>query len=153
MPTAEYIKVILDNFLGQHFGAIDPRFHQYEFPSQAASFALDISFPGQRRSIQEQGCTNLAGEDGLKEVIAMAATCECEDPRDRAFGTLALIDWQGQQAIQPDYRRSRLQVAMEVMTRINDMSIPVSTADALSLANAFGVGVGEREKLFAETTS
>ncbi|RMX73554.1 hypothetical protein D0869_13485 [Hortaea werneckii] len=103
MPNAEYIKVILDNFLGQHFGAIDPQFHQYEFPSQAAIFALDISFPGQRRSIQEQVYTNLASEDGLKEVIAMAATCECEDPRDRAFGTLALIDWQGQQAIRPDY--------------------------------------------------
>lgn len=66
MPTAEHIKVILDNILGQHFGAIDPRFHQYEFPSEAASFAIDISFAGQRRSIQEQGYTNLAGEDGLK---------------------------------------------------------------------------------------
>lgn len=153
MLTAEYIKVILDNFLGQHFGAIDPQFHQYESPSQAASFALDISFAGRRRSLQEQGYTNLAGENGLKEVIAMAATCECEDPRDRAFGTLALIDWHGQQAIRPDYSKSQLQVALEVMTRIKGMSIPVSTADALSLANAFSVGTDGRETLFAEITS
>lgn len=80
----------------------------------------------------------------------MAATCECEGPRDRAFGTLALIDWQGQQAIQPGYSKSWLQVALEVMKRIKDMSIPMSTADALSLANAFSIGTDEREKAFAE---
>lgn len=40
---------------------------------------------------------------------------ECTDLRDRIYGVLSVIDWSDQKPIQPDYKKDRLEIALEVL--------------------------------------
>ncbi|KAH6876266.1 hypothetical protein BKA58DRAFT_381318 [Alternaria rosae] len=47
---------------------------------------------------------------------------QCNDVRDRLFGTMALVDWGGGKPPVPDYRKSNWQVAIEVLRLYLDNS-------------------------------
>lgn len=99
-----------------HFHAIGQRWAKYEHPNLSASFLVDVSFPGKRFSNQTNGCTTDDGKDGLEEVLEMASAFGCSDARDIIYGTLQLVDWRSRAEIHPDYRKSRFELALEVLT-------------------------------------
>lgn len=39
----------------------------------------------------------------------------CEDPKDKVYGVLSIVDWRGKTPIRPDYKRDRLDLAVEVL--------------------------------------
>lgn len=98
------------------FQAIGQRWAKYEHPNLPASFLVDVSFSGKRFSNQTSGCTTDDGKDGLEEVLDMASSFGCSDARDRIYGTLQLVDWRSRAEIHPDYRKSRFELALEVLT-------------------------------------
>lgn len=51
----------------------------------------------------------------LRQTIIDVERLECEDIRDRVFGTLAIIDWNGRKPIQPDYNKDPFDLAVEVL--------------------------------------
>lgn len=50
---------------------------------------------------------------------------QCKDPRDRVYGTLSLIDWGafGQTPPTPNYQKSPVQLALELLGRTFDLSL------------------------------
>lgn len=98
------------------FQAIGQRWAKYEHPNLSASFLVDVSFSGKRFSNQTSGCTTDDGKDGLEEVLDMASSFGCSDARDRIYGTLQLVDWRSRAEIHPDYKKSRFELALEVLT-------------------------------------
>lgn len=62
----------------------------------------------------------------LWEMIHVIQNLQCEDPRDRVFGTLAMIDWWGNKPIQPDYNKDPFDLALEVLQAIEIK--PLTTA-------------------------
>lgn len=48
--------------------------------------------------------------DSVREVKSKC----CQDPRDRLYGMLALIDWQGRAPLKPDYRLNALELAVSL---------------------------------------
>lgn len=51
----------------------------------------------------------------LRQTMIDVQRLECEDIRDRVFGTLAIIDWDGRKPIQPDYNKDPFDLAVEVL--------------------------------------
>lgn len=51
----------------------------------------------------------------LKNTIREIASLQCQNPRDRIYGILSMIDWDGREPIQPDYSKDRLDLAMEAL--------------------------------------
>lgn len=51
----------------------------------------------------------------LRQTIIDVERLECEDIRDRVFGSLAIIDWNGRKPIQPDYKKDPFDLAVEVL--------------------------------------
>lgn len=54
----------------------------------------------------------------ISSVISSVQELQCEDPRDRVFGTLAMVDWEGGTPIRPDYHMDPLDLAVEVLQKI-----------------------------------
>lgn len=63
-------------------------------------------------------------QESMPLVRAMAGVLllHCQDPRDRFYGTLSIIDWEGQEPIQPDYSKDKFDLAVEVLKRLDYMS-------------------------------
>jgi hypothetical protein len=61
----------------------------------------------------------------LTDYLEATAYLECQDPRDRIFSVVSLIDWEsyGQTPLFPDYRMSRSQLASELVWRLLDLNI------------------------------
>jgi hypothetical protein len=59
------------------------------------------------------------------DYLEAMAYLECQDPRDRIFSVVSLIDWEsyGQTPLFPDYRMSRSQLASELVWRLLDLNI------------------------------
>lgn len=53
----------------------------------------------------------------LWQMIHAAGQLQCEDVRDRVYGTLSMIDWQGRTPIQPDYSKDAFDLAVELLMR------------------------------------
>lgn len=53
----------------------------------------------------------------LYEAIAAMKHLECEDDRDRVYGTLGCIDWPSSTPIVPDYTKPTYSLAMEVLQK------------------------------------
>ncbi|KAF3769741.1 hypothetical protein M406DRAFT_354123, partial [Cryphonectria parasitica EP155] len=70
----------------------------------------------------------------MEMAVHNVAPLACEDPRDTIYGVLAMIDWRGEQPLQPDYTKDRFDLALEVLQRLrSDSSIsdgwhPLDTA-------------------------
>lgn len=58
------------------------------------------------------------------DVIRMCKTKQCEDPRDRIYGMLALIDWQGAAPIRPNYHSTSFDIAVSLC--VYDLGGPVA---------------------------
>jgi hypothetical protein len=58
----------------------------------------------------------------LWNVMLDISSLQCEDPRDRVYGTLAVIDWEGTQPVEPDYSIDRFDLAVEVLRKLNRSS-------------------------------
>ncbi|KAG8161039.1 hypothetical protein KVR01_009303 [Diaporthe batatas] len=54
----------------------------------------------------------------LSIVVEAVQRLQCEDPRDRVFGTLAMVDWDGEAPIRPDYQMDPFDLTVEVLQRI-----------------------------------
>lgn len=91
------------------------KFASYDFPSRPANFLLDVSFPGRRSSNREGSFTAADGTDGLQEVLSMACVLQCQDPRNRIYSTLAMVDWEGTDPIVQDYSKTRLEIGISVL--------------------------------------
>lgn len=75
--------------------------------------------------------TNKAGYS-LWQMIHVAGPLQCEDARDRVFGTLSMIDWQHKTPIQPDYSMDPFDLALDVLIRIVHDDYPYNTNSVLS---------------------
>lgn len=141
----EKLKAFANMAANHKFSAVDYRYCYYDFPSSAASFLIDVSFPGQRSSNRASGYTTEDGKDGLEEVIGMLNGFQCQDPRDRIYGTLSLVDWASPIPISPNYRKSRFDVALEVLSCGWDRRQFTNIACILELATAFSLDIGDQE--------
>lgn len=141
----EKFKTFANMAANHKFSAVDYRYSYYDYPSAAASFVLSVSFPGRRFSNRASGRTTKDGEDGLEEVIGMLNAFQCHDPRDRIYGTLPLVDWASQVPISPDYRKSRFDLALEVLLCGWDRRQFTSITRLLELATAFSLDIGDQE--------
>ena len=65
----------------------------------------------------------------------------CEDPRDRIYGILRLIDWErfGVPRPVPDYSISLHQLALEALKRVRDLDL----GSAITIASSLGVTLDE----------
>jgi hypothetical protein len=61
----------------------------------------------------------------LTDYLEATAYLECQDPRDRIFSVVSLIDWEhyDQTRLFPDYSMSRSQLAAELVWRLLDLNI------------------------------
>lgn len=54
----------------------------------------------------------------LQHAVRAVRALRCQDPRDRVYGTLFLVEWNGEPPIAPDYARDALDLAVDVVTRV-----------------------------------
>lgn len=78
-----------------------------------------IDFAAMRnvRSLLRYGVTPTS-QGSLRQMTIVAGRLQSEDVRDRVFGVLALIDWEGEEPIRPDYSKDPFDLAVEVLQRI-----------------------------------
>lgn len=76
---------------------------------------------GAQEQLLEAGST---GRESMPLEIAMekVESLHCQDPRDRFYGTLSIIDWNGREPIQPEYNKDRFDLAVEVLKRLGHKS-------------------------------
>lgn len=55
----------------------------------------------------------------LEFALAKVKFLHCQDPRDRFYGILSMIDWDGREPIQPEYNKDRLDLAVEVLKHLD----------------------------------
>lgn len=79
-------------------------------------------------------------KESFESLMTIVPRLQCEDPRDRFYGTRAVIDWKGMQPIEPDYNRDRFELALEVLQRLgvsrsffNWLKMVQSTAESLHM--------------------
>lgn len=87
----------------------------------------------------------------LLRMIRVVKVLQSEDPRDRVFGTLATINWEGRKPIQPDYTKDPFDLAVEVLQRIgnvdfDDRFIP----EAIRVAQLLGLTANPSSRLADE---
>lgn len=56
--------------------------------------------------------------ESFRTMIYSVEKLGCADPRDRVFGTLIMIDWEGETPIRPDYSMDPLDLTVELMRRL-----------------------------------
>lgn len=96
--------------------AFGPNYENSSTNSATQNFCLE--------TIQRLGVLINTGERGMiafGTLMSLTRALECEDPRDRVFGTLLLIDWEGLGATppKPDYNCSCFDVATDLVTRLS----------------------------------
>lgn len=62
------------------------------------------------------------GSMSLEEAMGQVRSLHCQDPRDRFYGTLSILDWYGREPIKPEYNKDRFDLAVEVLTHLDDQS-------------------------------
>ena len=67
----------------------------------------------QRWRLSERGEKSSFGE-----ALELFSSLQCQDPRDKVYGTLGLIDWRDAPPIEPDYSKSRYDLAVECLYRL-----------------------------------
>lgn len=60
----------------------------------------------------------------IETIVQLRYGLECQDPRDKVYGALALIDWEGLAPVTPDYAKSPYDLAKEMHLD----RLPASTA-------------------------
>jgi hypothetical protein len=55
------------------------------------------------------------GKLSFSAALCLFSSLQCHDPRDKIYGTLGLIDWGDAPLIEPDYSRSRYDLAVECL--------------------------------------
>ena len=68
----------------------------------------------QRWRLSERGEKSSFGE-----ALEHFSSLRCQDPRDKIYGTLGLIDWGHAPPIEPDYSKSRYDLAAECLYRLH----------------------------------
>ncbi|KAL1856853.1 hypothetical protein Daus18300_010616 [Diaporthe australafricana] len=56
----------------------------------------------------------------LSDMTLFVEKWQCEDPRDRVYGTLSMIEWEGKEPIQPDYSKDSFGIGLEVLRRLGN---------------------------------
>lgn len=72
------------------------------------------------RAGEEDSVHQTRHTESLQVMMIVVSKLLCEDPRDRVYGTRALVDWRGMQPIEPDYNRDRFELALDVLQRIDE---------------------------------
>lgn len=75
---------------------------------------IDFAVMRNARSLLEYGVTPMF-RGGLRQMTMVAGRLQSEDVRDSVFGVLALIDWEGEELIRPDYGKGRYDLDVEVL--------------------------------------
>lgn len=81
----------------------------------------------------------------LWDMLHVIHDLQSEDPRDRVFGTLAMIDWVDRKPIQPDYAKDPFDLVLEVLQVIEIKPRPTvgdtgwCLTDAAMIANLMGL--------------
>lgn len=52
---------------------------------------------------------------GLDDAIGLVRNMLCQDPRDRVYGILSMVEWANKVPIQPDYSKNRTDVGRQVL--------------------------------------
>ncbi|KAK3115188.1 hypothetical protein LTR53_005737 [Teratosphaeriaceae sp. CCFEE 6253] len=60
----------------------------------------------------------------LKDVLSDSALFRCHDPRDKVYGVLPLVDWNGRTPLVPDYRKTKVDLALEIVSHERSSSGP-----------------------------
>lgn len=68
-----------------------------------------------RGSLIHAAQANLSERSHISEVFYESRHLICQDPRDKVYGILTMVDWNGQDPIQPDYSKGRLGVFIELI--------------------------------------
>ena len=58
-------------------------------------------------------------KSSFSEALELFSSLQCQDPRDKIYGTLGLIDWEHASPIEPDYSKSRYDLAAECLYRLH----------------------------------
>lgn len=94
-------------------------------------------------SLLDDGVLKKTTGHGLWNIIQVAGQLQCEDIRDRVFGTLSMIDWQSKNPIQPDYDKGPYDLALEVLMRIirddHHNNINSVLSDTITIARLMGL--------------
>lgn len=108
---------LLDKASGGKLEAIDGQWEYEKHRGGTAGFLLASSFSGRREESMFAGSTGTNGTNDLHQVVRWTSSFHCQDERDIIYGTLPLVDWQGTSPILPDYRKTRLALALDVLRR------------------------------------
>ncbi|KAF4848561.1 D-xylose 1-dehydrogenase [Colletotrichum siamense] len=57
----------------------------------------------------------------LHKAISLMQELECQDLRDRVYGIISLVDWEGREPIFPDYTASVFQLAVKVVAKYAEL--------------------------------
>lgn len=78
---------------------------------------IDFAAMRNARSLLDYGVTPMS-RGSLRRMTIVAGRLQSEDVRNRVFGVLALIDWEGEEPIRPDSGKDPYDLAVEVLQRI-----------------------------------
>ncbi|KAF2725939.1 HET-domain-containing protein [Polychaeton citri CBS 116435] len=65
----------------------------------------------------------------LHELTDSVSTFHCFDARDRIYGVLGMVDWQGYEPIKPDYKKSALDLALQTISYMCPLGELACTSD------------------------
>lgn len=81
----------------------------------------------------------------------VAGRLQSEDVRDRVYGVLALIDWEGEEPIRPDYGKDPFDLAVEVLSRIGHVDFDGRfVPEAIRVAQLLGLTTNPSSRLADE---
>ncbi|TPX13813.1 uncharacterized protein E0L32_005757 [Thyridium curvatum] len=74
--------------------------------------------------------------DSLGDLLRLTSHLNCEDRRDKVYGLLSVVDWQGPSLISPDYKITPFQLALRILGSGNlDRLFGLTRHAGLSLIN------------------
>lgn len=111
---------------------------------------IDFAVMRNVRSLLQYGVTPTT-QGSLRQMTIVAGRLQSEDVRDRVYGVLALIDWEGEEPIRPDYGKDPFDLAVEVLQRIGHVDFDGRfVPEAIRVAQLLGLTANPSSRLADE---
>ncbi|CAD6445325.1 b56f3dde-11e7-4c1d-8e5c-55f0ff29c365 [Sclerotinia trifoliorum] len=84
----------------------------------------------------EHGATDRLATFSLRYLWNVSIGLKCQDPRDKIYGLLSVVEWKDIPPIEPDYEIGAFDVALKAMETFQKQSTALLDAEALRLADS-----------------
>lgn len=90
---------------------------------------IGMPFGGKSRHLDFLTGVWTAAGNGLYQLTDLTSEFQCFDIRDRIYGILGLVDWQGYEPIKVDYKKSPLALALETIAYMCPLKGPADASN------------------------